>query len=299
MGHRYTPEEIQFLKDNAPGRRYTELTELFNRRFRLSLSEKRIGAIARHYKIYCVSPKSPKYTPEKIRFIRDNAHKYSTAELTELFNRRFGTTMLPGSLNSLKSKLGTVKKIHRYTPEQIQFLRENLPGRGCEEVREMFNRHFGLSLTKGEMHGICCNHRLHNGLQFQKGRSRKGIPKYKPGKFYPKRRPIGADRIENGLIKTKIADSKWEYKQRLIWEASNGPVPQGHVIIFADGNKSNFSPDNLLLVSRKELAVMNKCKLCFPDKDLTKAGKTIADLIMLVADREREIGIRPHKEKKE
>jgi hypothetical protein len=42
-----------------------------------------------------------------------------------------------------------------------------------------------------------------------------------------------------------------------------------------------------LLISRKELAVMNKIGLIFNHRDLTKAGKAIADIRILIAARKR------------
>jgi hypothetical protein len=75
----------------------------------------------------------------------------------------------------------------------------------------------------------------------------------------------------------------------MIWEAANGPVPKGHVILCADGNRHNIDLDNLLLVSRKELVVMARLGLITSDTDLTKTGKTLAEVILLANEREREL----------
>ena len=53
--------------------------------------------------------------------------------------------------------------------------------------------------------------------------------------------------------------------------------------IFADGNKENFDIKNLLLVSRKELAVLNKNKLIKNDAELTNIGVTIAKVKIAIA----------------
>ncbi|MDR0639231.1 MAG: HNH endonuclease [Spirochaetaceae bacterium] len=94
--------------------------------------------------------------------------------------------------------------------------------------------------------------------------------------------------MSNGVCYIKTAQAVWKKKHIAIWEAANGPVPQGHVVIFADGNKSNFDLDNLLLVSRQEFMIMNHLKLIFPDKEATKAGKLVADLILLINRKKRE-----------
>jgi hypothetical protein len=80
----------------------------------------------------------------------------------------------------------------------------------------------------------------------------------------------------------------WRKKHHVIWESTNGPVPEGHIVIFADRNKSNFNPDNLLLVSKRERVVMNQKHLIFPDADKTKVGLLVVKIIMLANERERE-----------
>jgi hypothetical protein len=50
----------------------------------------------------------------------------------------------------------------------------------------------------------------------------------------------------------------------VIWEEHNGRnVPSGHVLIFADGNKNNFAPANLKLVSRDLICRQNQAAALF------------------------------------
>ena len=42
---------------------------------------------------------------------------------------------------------------------------------------------------------------------------------------------------------------------------------------------TNFDIDNLILVSKAEMLILNKNKLIFEDKDFTKVGVNIAKLI--------------------
>lgn len=73
----------------------------------------------------------------------------------------------------------------------------------------------------------------------------------------------------------------------LLWEAANGPVPPDHVVIFGDGNRRNFDPENLLLVSRKQLIRMNQMDLIQEDAELTKTGIIIADIYNKIGERKR------------
>ena len=65
----------------------------------------------------------------------------------------------------------------------------------------------------------------------------------------------------------------------MVWEQNNGPIPDGYVVIFADRDKSNFDINNLVLVSRSELLVMNRNNLILDDRELTKTGVMLAKVI--------------------
>lgn len=73
--------------------------------------------------------------------------------------------------------------------------------------------------------------------------------------------PTGAESTFRGTVHIKTARGKWEPKHRWLWAQENGPIPNGQVIIFKDGNKRNITVDNLMLVSRHELAILNKKKM--------------------------------------
>lgn len=86
-----------------------------------------------------------------------------------------------------------------------------------------------------------------------------------------------------GYVHVKVCDGKgnknWVPKQRVIYEQHYGPIPKGHKVIFADGNRFNFDIDNLVLVSSSEELIMNQRNLRYDDQDLTKTGHLIAKVI--------------------
>jgi hypothetical protein len=140
----------------------------------------------------------------------------------------------------------------------------------------------------------------HQPTQFKKGmtpwnKGKKGTggwepTQFKKGKMPWNYKPVGTERINtDGYVEIKIADPKtWKGKHIIIWEEANGPVPKGHVLIFADGNQQNVTVENLLLVSRRELAVMNKRGLISGDSELTKTGVVIADIYLKIGERKRK-----------
>ena len=54
-----------------------------------------------------------------------------------------------------------------------------------------------------------------------------------------------------------------------------------------DGNKRNFDPDNLILVSRAQLVRLNQGNLIQNDAELTRTGITIADIQNKIGERKK------------
>ena len=189
--------------------------------------------------------------------------------------------------------------MHRYTPEEVEFLKQNYKGRDARELTELFNDHFSHNLKQSQVKAAVHNRGFKCGKDFRfkpghipYNKGVKGIrvsiaTEFKPGHMPVNHKPVGSERINrNGYIEIKIREPRtWAAKHRVIWEKANGPIPKGHVILFADGNKLNLSLDNLLIVSRGELAVMNHENLIYKNKELTRSGQLIAALKIKIRDR--------------
>jgi hypothetical protein len=266
----FSPDEKRFIEDNLPGRSYAEMEAMLNRRFGSAKTKKQIKAFANSNKL-CNGKATPehKYTPEQIQFLKDNVSGLSYPELTKLFNRRFRLSLTKFQIWFTCKRAffqGVFKeneRYHRYTGEELQFIKNNIKGIACERALELFNKRFGLAIGKMAFKHVLHKHGYYNGL-INHGKT------------------VGAERLERkGYVFVKSPNSRrWKPKHRLIWEAANGPIPKGHVILFADGNRLNFDLDNLLLVSRNTLSIMNR-GLVFPNAELTKTGKIVADIILL------------------
>jgi len=71
-------------------------------------------------------------------------------------------------------------------------------------------------------------------------------------------KPIGTLRNLGQYIEIKIDHGRWISLSRHTWEQVHGPVPKGYVVFRMDGNIDNNNLDNLCLMSRGELAVLNR-----------------------------------------
>lgn len=200
----------------------------------------------------------------------------------------------------------------KYTDEQIQFIRDNIVGRSHAEMAVLFNKHFGTDIPAAKILYLAMSNGLKNGLDYRlkKGaqigaatRFKKGqvswnkgkknnylggeATQFKKGNRPQTYKPVGTELVNaDGYVVVKVADpNKWRQKHILIWEAVNGTVPKGHCLIFADRNPLNVTLDNLLLITRAELAVMNKRGLIAKSRELTEAGNAVAKVIMKITER--------------
>ena len=180
----------------------------------------------------------------------------------------------------------------RKHPEMVEFMMNFIPGHEESEIRAEFLEKFGIELSESQIGNF--KHKYHvksgtHGGRFKKGQKahnkgkkvsaetyRKVKPTmFKKGNIPHNHREIGSTRIEtDGYVMIKIAEpNKWQLLQRYIWEKENGrKLFKNECVIFLDGNKENFDPDNLMAIKRSELARINQNHRVTNDKDLTKAG---------------------------
>ena len=100
------------------------------------------------------------------------------------------------------------------------------------------------------------------GIRFDVG-GRSSETRFKPGHKTHNWRPIGYERMTlDGHLERKVTDTgvkRIDYRlvHHLVWRAAGREIPPGHVLTFRDGNKRNFSLDNLELLSQRDLMLRN------------------------------------------
>lgn len=198
-----------------------------------------------------------------------------------------------------------------YTEEEHAFMEEFVPGHSYKEIRDEFLKRFGGEVTKSFPGSYIMNHGLNTGRNgwFEKGH----VPANKGKKMSPEQyekcrrtmfkkgqKPVNTAAIgdeskksEDDYVYVKVADEdvpsrfNWKEKHRLIYEENYGPIPEGYVVIFLDGNKRNFDPDNLMAISKADNARANQNHLRFDDPELTKSGVGIAKVISTMGKRKK------------
>lgn len=192
---------------------------------------------------------------------------------------------------------------HIWSDEEKRYLTEITPGRSHKEIKDMMNRKFGFDYTQHQIKGAISRYKLNTGRtgRFEKGivpanKGTKGLMKanvtsFKKGHKPHNYKPLGSERIvKDGYCEVKVSDTgrRWRPKHVLIYEKHHGKVPKGSAVIFLDGDKRNFGIDNLYLVTRSQLAMLNKNNLIQKDAELTKTAINVVDLMKRISTIEKK-----------
>ena len=191
-------------------------------------------------------------------------------------------------------------KIHKWSDDEKLYLKEICFGKSHKEIALLMTDKFSFSFRPSQIKSAIKRYGLKTGRtgRFEKGhvpfnKGTKGLTganktSFKKGNVPHTLLPIGSESVtRDGYTIVKVSDKGkrndcWRPKQRLVWEKHYGPVPDGHAVVFGDGDKTNFSLDNLILVSRSQLSVMNTKKLIQNDAELTRAGAHVAELLVAI-----------------
>lgn len=82
--------------------------------------------------------------------------------------------------------------------------------------------------------------------------------RFKPGNRPQTWVPVGTERVtKDGILERKVSDTRvksvdWRPVHVLLWEEHNGPVPDGHFVVFENRDRTDIRIDNLVLVDRAE-----------------------------------------------
>lgn len=113
---------------------------------------------------------------------------------------------------------------------------------------------------------------------------------FKKGHTPARYRELYSERTSvDGIVEIKVERNKWISKHRYVWEQyHNRKVPKGKVVIFLDGNKTNFEIDNLKLISRGALLILNrKYRHILKDKELMRSCVDLSELIYAIGKRKK------------
>lgn len=196
--------------------------------------------------------------------------------------------------------------MHMWTDEERGYLAEVAPGRTHEQICAMMTERFGDHFGGKRISAALKRYGIQTGLsgKFQKGcaggfvsdeHRRNFIEKgratrYKPGNIpHNAKQPVGTERIDakDGYVWVKIAERKtdprsahdnWKPKHHLAYEQAYGPIPEGCNVVFADHDKRNFDPANLVAVPRGIWAVISHKEMDYWDAESLRTCMLLAEV---------------------
>ena len=142
---------------------------------------------------------------------------------------------------------------------------------------EAFEREFGIRLTR---------------YQVSLFRSTYGTARRNSHGGGKPSKPIGSEKLgKDGYIMVKVREwpdrpcskDNWRFKHHVVYEQHHGPIPEGHIVLFADKDKRNFDPGNLVAIPRKLIGVLNQ-GYKWNDAETLKAAISCAMLDVAIVD---------------
>lgn len=171
-----------------------------------------------------------------------------------------------------------------WTQEEIEFLKEQYPNSCSKELASQMDITYMMLWRKASQLGLKksdvflrqtrdrVNQNLLLGKRFEKGNQSHNKGKKMSPEVYEKvkqfffikghkphnERMDGHEHItHNGYVRIKHKGSL-VLKQRVVYEENHGPIPEGMVVTFLDGNRQNFEIENLALITMAENANRNQ-----------------------------------------
>lgn len=234
-----------------------------------------------------------RYTAAEIGWVRENYPRLGMSAAAEGFAAEFGYARTRQALGVLAHKLGihvtrndpanrtgANRKIYwSREPEMTAWMIEHDRGR-VQSTIDAFEREFGVRMVRTQVSQFRSTH----GTTTKRGYG--GRPRH----------PVGHERPDSkGNVLVKVAEEptvpctkdNWRMKHLVVWERANGrPVPEGHEVVFADRDRSNFDPSNLVACPRRVVGIINACGYAYRDADSLHAAMALAELSHGIRDAE-------------
>lgn len=232
---------------------------------------------------------SKPYPKEVSDYIVNNYSLKSGKILCEDIRKLFKFQLDEIKLRQWASKHGLVKH-PSYSSDQNQWLIDNCyKYPNSISLTEDFNKRFNLNRTssglKAYLRKLVPEHKFSHsgGLATGKG-------------FSVTSKPVGSETFKGGYWWIKYNDkplpkkyttqdryANWKMKHRYIWEKYHGDIPEGCKVIFLDGDRNNFSLDNLYCADTRALLYLMRNNMWYESGTLTLSAIKWAELKVLLS----------------
>lgn len=200
--------------------------------------------------------------------------------------------------------------MHRWTAEERDYLAQIAPGRSHAEIRELMTERFGDHYGGKRISAALKRYGIRTGRtgRFEKGGTswNKGRPwaEWMPPESQERSRttcfkkgevngiaaqrmqPVGSERVNrDGYVEVKVTEGlqsrpnvNFRPKHHLVYEQAYGSIPRGCNVVFADRDRRNFDPDNLVAVPRALWAIITHRGISYHNRETLEAAMAVAEL---------------------
>lgn len=157
----------------------------------------------------------------------------------------------------------------------VEYVKKIAKNKMNKEIADLVNEKFG---TQYSVNMISCLKKYH-GIKSGNRGTHKAYNKKEIGEEYTRK---------DGLKWIKIENNKWQSKSRYMYEKyHNTKVPKDCKVVFLNGDRNDFSKENLFMANSKDTLLARNFKLYTKDRELTKTGILIAKLHNITQEKER------------
>lgn len=242
----------------------------------------------------------------------------NTAKVADMLNAEFGNGRTDKAVSSRAKRLrirkvdGFQRNPRKMWPdEKREWFRSFVPGHTEAEISAEHERLYGFPLTEAQIGNAKTSFGVRSGTHG--GRFEKGAPAWNKGKKWDEyvspegqeasrltcfkkgevngraaaiMKPVGTERVnKDGYVEVKVstglqerANSNFRLKHRVEYEKAHGPVPSGCNVVFANHDRRDFSPENLVAVPRDLWSVITRRRLEYWDAESLVVAMNVARL---------------------
>ena len=98
--------------------------------------------------------------------------------------------------------------------------------------------------------------------------------------------------MSKGYVVVKVAErptvpgskDNWPFKHVWLWEQEHGPLPDGWQVVFADKDRRNFAPENLVAIEKRICGILNQGGAEYHDAASLEVAANLARLQVKIGD---------------
>lgn len=172
-----------------------------------------------------------------------------------------------------------------FSNEEVDFVQRYADAMSTRGLAEAFTVRFGCPIGQTMIRRLMAR----NGIETRKDRRNVPLPVGAEhwSDYYQcvmvKTRSVSVAGVRNKRERDRLRNSQWSLKQNVVWEQANGrPLPSDHVVVFLDGDRRNYRPENLYAERLNVIGTVEKLKMHSENAEIYKTALIWGELYYAV-----------------